>query len=139
MNKMDLFKKTISAKDLQPIRKILEESEGSMQLITESRGVWFLTRDPESAAELYIEPYYTCDGVELAVIRVILDKKRCGTFTKIFESLKDICHSCGFTGIRIQSVCTDEMVAWCLKHKLNKDHNAAIDDVLGDYTYRVSL
>ena len=137
MNKMDLFKKTSHAKDLQPIRKILEESEGSMQLVTESRGVLYFPKGTDASTELYIKPYYTTSGVELMVSRVILDKKRCGTFTKIFESLKDICHSYGFTGIRIQSVCTDEMVAWCLKHKLNKDRSAAIDDIFRDYIYKI--
>lgn len=63
---------------------------------------------------------------KLIISRIVLSKRREGLGSSILSELINIANSKGFKQIIIESVCTKEMMNFCLKHNFKVDKNTSI-------------
>ena len=119
------------------LKQLIEDAEG-VTIFTERErsGIWL--HDQEWTSELRLT---TLMRVALLVSRVQFQHKRQGTMTKVLKILMDFCDRMQIESIRIQAVCTPEMIQWALKNGfIPIEVTCYIENGLkyGDYVLQVS-
>lgn len=105
----------ITTSEITSLVEMISAAEGTfISAEQELHGVWLHSADwtTELRLSIYCERF-------IMVSRVVFNKQRAGTMTKVFEWMKQYAITNGLEGCVIQSVYTPAMAAWCLKNGLS--------------------
>ena len=131
---LDPMKVTLSDSEITNIKEIIERKDKCKTEVAPSfNTIWFRNRTAEFETELRL----LCLGnLKLTISRVCFKNRRCGTMSEILEKLEQICKEKNIQKIVFQSVETNEMSNFCLKHGYmpNLTCSFEIDGMIfGDY------
>ena len=105
---LNLFDDSIS----NQLKQLIENAEGVQVFVEKERsGIWLHSEEGDSELRLS-----TLMKITLFISRVQFRRKRQGTMTKVLKTLLNFCAANEIESIRIQSVCTPEMIQWALKN-----------------------
>lgn len=102
----------LDSSGIEYLVKLLSQTEGVPILSDqEFNGSWLHSEDWETELRLAIY----C-GQYIMISRVLLQNRRVGTMTHIFDWMRKYACENKLAGCMVQAVSTPEMVSWCLKN-----------------------
>lgn len=113
--------------DFNSIKEILQEINNESHVVESKRynNIYFYN----DSGDVYIK----FNRKQVILSRISLEKQRQGYGTRILNILKDYCKKYSIEELVIESVLTDEMLAFCKKHgfmKVENDYSCYIGNYL---------
>lgn len=129
----------LPVEDFAPLKNILERQEKCKVRLTSETFGRAINLKSLKGTSIYIRcnirpdaaPYLTLASIELV-------NKRIGTGTMILDFLKQYGKKNEFAAIMIESVCTEEMYSFCLKHSFTRISTSffpSYHDFFGNYLF----